>query len=531
MGFITADRKQLTLFGYSLDDFVEESARCRFIVKMVESLDLSGLYADYSTQGGDAFDPACMLATWFLAYSEGLTSTRKLEQQCQRDMHYIYTSAHLKPDHTSLSRFRQRHMELLPGYFVQIIGRAVAEGVSEFKVIGIDGSKLQAACSRRQNRTSQGLEWDLKKVRKRIDEYLQRCDLIDEEQQAPSELPDLRKKIEELKELEETLLERQRQHEKRLERLQAKSRKGNQINLVEPDARSMRMVNGKSGGVPGYNAQLSVDTKTQLIVAAEVINERTDQKQFSKQHRQVEENLDIDSDREYVADAGYHSLDQLAYIEENGVDAVIADPRPEQRDAVGHNRPDKDNTIFSRGMFEYLSGADIYRCPAGKTLAYGHTEMHRNRKRKVYRATACPGCVLRAQCIRSTNPQRMRTVNRYPEEHLAEAMSHKSRSPEGRHRMDLRKGSVEPAFGNLKSNLGFRRFRLRGMDNAKGEFILMCIGHNLNKLHRMLRWQGSGPDRWLDRVYNGLRNAAASLMTIFASPNIRQAALATIRVV
>ena len=142
MGFITANREQLTLFGYSLDDFVDESAKCRFIVQLVNRLDLNDLYADYSTQGGDAFEPAVLLATWFLAYSEGQTSTRKLEGLCLRDMHYIYTSGHLKPDHTSLSRFRQRHLERLPGYFVQMIRMAVEEGISDFKLIGIDGSKL-----------------------------------------------------------------------------------------------------------------------------------------------------------------------------------------------------------------------------------------------------------------------------------------------------------------------------------------------------------------------------------------------------
>jgi len=486
MGFITASREQLTLFGYSLDDFVDESAKCRFIVKTVGKLDLHDLYADYSSQGGDAFDPSILLATWFLAYSEGQTSTRKLEEQCCRDMHYIYTSANLKPDHTSLSRFRQRHLDRLPGYFVQIVRMAMDEGVSDFRLIGIDGSKLQAGCSPRQSRTARRLEEELKTVRDRISEYLERCDLMDEEEEQPSDLTELQKKIARLQKLEHTLKARQEQQERQRAKLQAKDRKKHRINLVEPDARHMNPVNGRPS-IPAYNTQVSVDTRTQLIVAADVCDHRTDQKQFSEQHQQAERNLGPDANRQYVADAGYHSLDQLAYVEQEQVDAVIADPRPERRDGVARGRGGNTRQIFDRGMFTYDTKADSYRCPAGDTLRYWHTESHRGRKRRIYQGQACVGCPMRSQCIRSANPKRLRTVVRDTQEQLAEAMLQKARSPDGRHRMDLRKASAEPVFGNLKSNLGFRRFRLRGISKVKGEFMLMCIGHNLAKLHRGLK--------------------------------------------
>ena len=240
------------------------------------------------------------MATWFLAYSEGQTSTRKLERQCQRDLHYIYTSANLKPDHTSLSRFRKRHLERLPGYFVQIIQMAVERGVSDFRLISIDGSKFQAGCSSRKSRDAEALEAELKAIRKRIAEYFNRCELLDEEPSAPEDLAELREKIESLQQLERTLQERQQELEDRRAQLQSKDRKKHRINVVEPDARSMTLVNGKPG-VPGYNAQLSVDTQSQLIVAADITDERTDQKQFSAQHQQAEENLGSEKDRKYVA--------------------------------------------------------------------------------------------------------------------------------------------------------------------------------------------------------------------------------------
>ena len=100
MPFIQADRDQTTLLGYSLSDLVEPDAKCRFALSLVQRLDLTALRDRYSNRGAEAFDPAMMLALWFYAYCEGITSTRKLEERCERDTHSIYLSANLRPDHT-----------------------------------------------------------------------------------------------------------------------------------------------------------------------------------------------------------------------------------------------------------------------------------------------------------------------------------------------------------------------------------------------------------------------------------------------
>jgi len=80
MSFKTVNRKQTDLLGFCLDDFVAAKAKCRFVVDLVAYLDLTTLYQRYSDVGAEAYEPAAMLATWFFAYSEGLTSTRILEQ-------------------------------------------------------------------------------------------------------------------------------------------------------------------------------------------------------------------------------------------------------------------------------------------------------------------------------------------------------------------------------------------------------------------------------------------------------------------
>jgi transposase len=488
MGFITANRNQMSLFGYSLDDFVPAEAKCRFVVRIVLELDLSGLYADYSPQGGDAYDPATLLATWFFAYSEGVSSTRRLEALCGRDMHYLYVSANLHPDHTTLSRFRQRHAARLSDYFVQIIRLAAERHLSEFRHILIDGSKFQAASSSRQNRSDTELQAQLTNVKEQIGEYLRRSELFDEEDAQGEELGQVREKIERLQALERTLSEREAQLDARKKSLQTKDRSKHRINLVEPEARNMNQVNGRPAA-PAYNAQLSVDADTQLIVAAQVIDSPNDRKEFSRQHAQVEKNLGADPQRQYTTDAGYHSLNQLEYADERHVDAVIADPRPATRTGTdaAPERPRDEQETFQRVDFRYDVEADEYECPAGARLTYWCTENKRGRCIRRYRANnACAECAQRQRCLGGCKAGAARTIMRDKAEHLAEVMHLKTTGPEGRHRLRERAMTVEPVFGNLKANLGFRRFHLRGMAKAGAEFLLMCIGHNLGKLHAIM---------------------------------------------
>ncbi len=170
MGFITPQRDKLQ--SIALDELIAQDAKCRFVVDLIERLDLQSLYARYSTQGGDAFDPKTMLAIWFFAYSEGVASTRKLEQRCQRDLHFIYVSGNLRPDHSSLSRFRKRHLDLMGDYFVELVHRAQQQGGSDFSEIAIDGTKIQAAASAKKSKDTEALARYVRAVRHRIDEYM-----------------------------------------------------------------------------------------------------------------------------------------------------------------------------------------------------------------------------------------------------------------------------------------------------------------------------------------------------------------------
>jgi hypothetical protein len=436
-----------------------------------------------------------MLATWFFAYSEGLTSTRKLERQCRRDVHYLYVSGRLHPDHCSLSRFRARHLDRMPDYFLQMLLLAKRRGLTTFADIGIDGTVMQASASAKRSKDSEGLARLLDRVRRRIDTYLARCqreDEVETEDEALEAVEDraaLQAELARLQALDATIMERQAQLEARKKTLKAEHRARHQINLTEAEATN-------HAGNPGYNAQVAVDLKTRLIVSADVVTDRNDRGQLLPQYEQVEQHLGPNPERSYTVDAGYHSLEALEQVAERQIDVVINDPTPQQRSpsvavpmASAAALLEADKPLV-RSDFRYDAEADCYVCPGGDQLVFTGEQKRKERTLRLYRAGSCSGCVLKALCLSPRNKSGLRTVVRDAQEDLAEQMLLRLQDPAARDRLARRFSTVEPVIGNVKWNLGLRRFRLRGLAKVRGEFVLMCVGHNLNKLFGLLEALG-----------------------------------------
>jgi transposase len=479
MSFINYDRSQKSLLGYSVDDFAQADKKGRFVVNVVSRLNLKTLYSRYSDQGGDSYAPDIMLALWFYAYSNGITSTRELEDLCKFDTRYMYISCSKQPDHTTLSRFRKKHLDLLSDYFIQIILIAQEEGLSEFNHIAIDGTKIQASSNARHSYNEDQLEQKIETIRRDIAKYMNRCDFAEEDVTDELDLETLRAEKERLAALEKKLLQRKKQLRERKKKLKVENRDNHKINLIEPDARFMPKAEGLN-----YNAQAAVDTKTNLIVAAEVTDEPNDQGQFVPLQQKVEETITPDPKRSYTGDAGYHNLDDLEYLEENNIDALVADPAPNNRSI--QSKPTSADTILKeqrkieRTDFVYHAQENYYECPNGDKLL----PVKNKGKSTVYRASKCRECSLSPYCISSK--KNFKQLHRSRREKLAERMARKLQTKEAKIRMFERWVSVEPVFGNLKHNLGFKRFSLRGLQKVKGEFDLMAIAHNLNIIFKML---------------------------------------------
>ena len=482
MSFITVDRTQKSVVGYSIEDFAKTDTKGRFVVETISSLNLGSLFTRYSSQGGDSFAPDMMLALWFYAYSNGITSTRKLEELCMYDTRYIYISCNLQPDHTTLSRFRQSHLDLISEYFVQIVLLAQEQGVTDLKHISIDGTKIKASANAKHSYKEDRLKSKIEAIRRDIKQYMAACEGAEQGLNETLDLESLQAEKKRLEALEKKLIRHQKKLQERKKTLKPEHREKHQINIVDPDARFMPKADG-----PSYNAQAAVDDAHNFILANDVIDDPNDQNQFSPMHQKVEENLPPDSNRGYTADSGYHSLKQLQYIKENNIDALIADPTPGNR-STNKKLPSIESILkqerkVERKDFSYHAQDDYYECPVGNKL----TASGKNAKFTRYRACACSTCPIAKFCL--PGKSKVKQIFRDHREGLAEEMEHKLQTDKAKKRMKTRATSVEPVFGNIKQNLGFRRFSLRGLAQVKGEFNLICIAHNLNILFKLMQPQ------------------------------------------
>jgi len=485
MSFIKGDREQIGFIGYSIDDFVEKDSKARFIANIVERIDTRNLYLRYSDQGGEAFEPKIMLATWFLGYCESITTTRKLEYNCKKNLDFIYISANLQPDHSSLSRFRQKHLDLMPAYFVEIIKQAYEMGISDFKRVSIDGTKLRAVSSKKKSMKSAALEEHIKAVEQDISEYM-------------SEL----EKEEKLENKKEKLAKAEKELQKRKEGIKKDYRDNHQVNIEEPEA--CMMDTGKNReSFPGYNAQVSTDTETQLIVSADVVQDRNDRRQFIRQCKNVEKNIGLRKERTYICDGGYNSLSELENLYNKEIDAYIAG----NRKIKSSEEKIKEERGFSRDDFTYDKENDCYICPKGNRLEYYKREENKHFKGNRYKAKDCLSCELKKLCLAKNNTNGYRELRRDDREEYAEKMKEKMTTKIAKEMMYTRRTTVETVIGNLKSNMGYNRFRLKGLTKVNGEFKLMCIGHNLNKLYQYIQNNATGPiNGYLETIYQKIRS-------------------------
>jgi transposase len=491
MGFITNDREQLRLDSYSLSDFVESDSKAHFIVRIVNRLDKSALYSRYSSQGADAYEPSLLLATWFLAYSEGVTSSRKLEELSKKHMDYIYISANVRPDHCSLSRFRKQHLDLMNEYFIEIVKMAAKQGIPPLKEIAIDGSKIPAVSSKKQCRRSYEIDTYISGIKRDISSYwaaVAEAEPEKEEEPEPAEgneqkatsadhraISSLNEELEKLLRIRELISERQKT-------IEDKGRRANhKITLSEPEAYVMDKGYGRGQG-PAYNVQLGVDIDTQLIVHQSAVQDRNDEKQINSHISAIERTFDKDDDRAYIADSGYHSFDEVEKIIHSGIRAYIDTPykKPEE-----YNEAGKAPQRFDKRGFRYERESDQYRCPNNRLLK----RIKKHKYSYVYRADDCSDCPMCQECIGSNKKQwrrKQKVVYRDLREDAVDMMRERVNSDEGQRLLQKRKMSVEPVFGNIKSNKRFDRFHLKGLAGVSGELALVCIGHNLDKLFALL---------------------------------------------
>jgi len=498
--FKPCNEDQLVMLPISLQNQLVPGTLEYTISQLVEKhIDLSVFDARYNNDetGATAIHPKILLKVILLAYARGMISSRQIERACQENIIFIALSYGHAPDHSTIAQFISSMQSEVQTLFSNVLLVCEELGLLDGTHFSLDGVKLSANVSKEWSGTIEELEHK----RDKLQEKLQR--VIAEHAQADKQ--------------QEVVVERQKKRERRfqlqVERLNEflKDREpkrgsdGKEIQSNVIDNESVKMPSSH-GVVQGYNAQALVDSKHQVILAAEAFASQ-DHENLEPMLKDAKKNLTaIGKDETYLqgkqltADSNYHSFNSLTLCRDEKIDAYIPDIQFRKRNprfanqerfkvgVHGRQRPDAKPSLFTTADFAFDPGKQVYLCPQGKELTcYARNQTNRYRTYDMYRARVedCAACPVKARCL--SKPASLRRYLSVPVDtqppNLIDEMKAKIDREQGKQIYARRLGIVEPVFANICVQKRMNRFTLRSKLKVDVQWRLFALVHNIGKIH------------------------------------------------
>lgn len=333
---------QTLLLPPSLGDWLPKDHLAYFLSEVVDQLDLSKIYGAYQEERGyPPYDPRMMVKIWVYAYAKGIRSSRRIAAALYEDVAFRVLADNQQPSFSTIALFRRRHHEALGELLVQTVRLAQKAGLVQLKQVAVDGTKVKANASKHSSMSYGRMQEEEKRLEAEIEQYLKEADTVDAEEDAafgdrrgdelPPELADRQKRLEAIRRAKAELEEeaRRKAEEQRVKEPANRRDKDDpppkpkakaQRNFADPDSRIMR--NAEKAFIQGYNAQLVVDVKSQIILASDLTNQAADVGHLVPLIDQVEVNTG-QAPKQVLADAGYYSDANRAALEQRGIDALI----------------------------------------------------------------------------------------------------------------------------------------------------------------------------------------------------------------
>ncbi len=418
----------------SLREWLPEEHLAYFVSDVVDQLDLTAVYARYGEEerGQPPYHPRMMSKLLVYGYCVGVCSSRKIQQRVKEDIGFRVLAAGNEPDFRTISDFRKIHLEALEGLFEQVLRIALEAGAMKVGRVALDGTKVKANANKHKAMSYAYLQEKEKRLRAQVKELLAQAEAADAEEdarhgkdQAGEELP-----------------EELQRRESRLERIrQAKK-------VLEQRAREQAAAAGKS---PEEVSQVKPGDK--------------DQYNFTDPESRIMKGAD-------------------GFVQAYNAQAVVeADFQLIVGQAVTQAANDKQQVVPMVEVIEEQSGqqpeellADNGYC-SEQNLAHLESAAEPDQRIETYiAADRQKHGEQPAASPRGPLPQGATRVDR---------MRRKLQTKAGKAAYAARKGIVEPVFGQIKQARGIRQFLLRGLQKVRGEWALVCLTHNILKLHRI----------------------------------------------
>ena len=451
--------------------------------------------------GRPAYDPALLLKIVILAYSKGVTSSRKIEALCRENIIFMAISADTRPHFTTVADFISCSTDEIASLFKQVLLMCDDLGLIGRDMFAVDGCKLPSNASKDWS----GTKAELKKKQDKIDKAVRF--MLDKHKQT-----DIKEQKGEILNREQHQIEKLKAVSKKIKRFLAENDdrtgvSGNVIksNITDNDSAKMKTSHGV---IQGYNGVAAVDSKHQIVVAAEAYGQGQEHNLLEPMVEQAHKNLKhTKAEKQKIkitADSGYSNKQTLVYLDDNGINGYVADTGfrsrdPRFKDYKAHDAKNrsKKTSRFKVEDFDVDLKKQHCICPAGKHLWLKTATAKINdgefMQFQAYEAD-CSTCHLKTQCLRQVDQKTPRQVNikvgstDKKKSSLVEKMKQKIDSDKGRHIYSQRLGTVEPVFGHINTMIGIKRFGLRGKTKVNAQWQLITMVHNILKIHRY-GWQ------------------------------------------
>ena len=423
----------------SVQDYVPPDHLSRLIVTLVrEELDLSAIAGSYrSVLGQPPFDPRMMTALLLHGYASSVYSSRRIAKAAVERADFMMIVAGDPPDFRTVAEFRKRHLKALAGLFVQVLKLAEKAGLVKLGHVALDGTKIKANASKHKAMSYDRMRRREAELMAEVDRWLNAAEAADadEDRQYGAQHGD---------EMPAWVADK----EKRLERIRA--------------AKAALEAEAKAAAEEETRRQAAAEAKR--LAEGGKKNGRTPAPPDPQPDGKAQRNFTDPDSRILLTKDGYiQGYNAQAAVDAAAQIIVAHDLTP--------NMSDQDQLVTlidaiknNLGRQPKEASADAGYCSEANLAALA------TRRISAYLATG-----------RAKHPAQAKRNITGP---LTQTMRQKLKRAGRRSRYRLRKQIVEPVFGQIKQARGFRQFLLRGIENVKAEWALLCVAHNLTKLAR-----------------------------------------------
>ena len=497
------DQHQLMALPPTFDELISSKHPVRVVNQVIDQINLDPLIRKYKGGGSSSYHPRMLLKVLVYGYLCNIYSSRKLESAIQENIHFMWLSGMKKPDHNTINRFRSDRLKgVIKKVFTQVVLMLVDSGHLDLQKVYTDGTKIEANANRYTFVWGNSIKTNKERIGTQLEElwnYTQEIAAEELKNTEPIDFAsiDSEKVRDTIAQIDKALADKpvkkkvkqkinyaKKNWPKKLEEYNKKEKilgERNSFSKTDTDATFMRMKEDhmQNGQLkPAYNVQIS--TNKQLIGNYSIHQDTTDTKTLQEHLHSFQKQYGC-MPQELTADAGYGSEENYEFMEQNKVEAFVKynyfdNEQHDNGESKGEFHPDN---------LHYNEKLNCYYCPMGQSMIFIGNKTSKSKTGykitlSLYQAQNCNGCPLHGRCHK-------RKTNRIIEvSHRGRELKNKARnrllSPEGIIHRKRRPADVEPVFGMIKSNRGFKRFQLRGIDKVNIEFGLIAIAHNLKKI-------------------------------------------------